>query len=108
MNRNWTINIDNAYSSQYTGGGTTGLIDQIRGKTNFADGSWQGYQGFDFVAHIDFGEKMEAFDKTKTYAMVCRSGARSGQACMIMNSIGFEKAYNLMGGFMEWQGEKTI
>jgi rhodanese-related sulfurtransferase len=25
-----------------------------------------------------------------------------------MNSIGFEKAYNLMGGFMEWQGEKTI
>ena len=59
LNRNWTINIDNAYSSQYTGGGTTGLIDQIRGKTNFADGSWQGYQGVDFVAHIDFGEKMD-------------------------------------------------
>ena len=53
-------------------------------------------------------EGAKELDKTKSYYVYCRSGGRSGQACMIMNSIGFEKAYNLMGGFMEWQGEKTI
>jgi rhodanese-related sulfurtransferase len=57
------------------------------------------------IFNPDFGEKMEAFDKTKTYAMVCRSGARSGQACMHMMGMGFEKVYNVEGGMMSWTGE---
>ncbi|WP_179336724.1 rhodanese-like domain-containing protein [Winogradskyella ludwigii] len=61
--------------------------------------------------HIDiykgqgFVDEVEALDKTKNYYVYCRSGARSGQACGIMNQLGFEKAYNLEGGFMNWQGD---
>jgi len=61
--------------------------------------------------HIDihkgqgFIDDIEKLDKTKTYFVYCRSGARSGQACSIMNQIGFENAFNLMGGFNDWQGE---
>ena len=51
--------------------------------------------------------KLEELDKTKSYFVYCRSGARSGQACTIMNQLGFNKAYNLLGGIIEWQGEKT-
>ncbi|MGB7395998.1 MAG: rhodanese-like domain-containing protein, partial [Pricia sp.] len=35
----------------------------------------------------------------------CRSGNRSGQACAIMKNAGFKNAYNLEGGFMNWEGE---
>lgn len=61
--------------------------------------------------HIDiykgqgFIDAVEALDKTKTYYVYCKAGARSAQACSIMNHLGFEKTYNLMGGFSEWQGE---
>lgn len=52
---NWTIKISK-YSSQYPGGGDLGLIDGIRGATNWSGGAWQGYQGQDFVALIDLGK----------------------------------------------------
>ena len=50
-------------------------------------------------------DNLEALDKSKNYYVYCRSGARSAKACEIMNSIGFENAYNLLGGFLEWDGE---
>ncbi len=50
------VKLTNRYSTQYTGGGDQGLIDMIRGGENFADGSWQGYQGVDFEAVIDLGK----------------------------------------------------
>ena len=51
--------------------------------------------------------ELENLDKTKNYYVYCRSGARSGQACGIMNQLGFKNAYNLVGGIMGWQGEVT-
>ncbi|MEQ8217572.1 MAG: rhodanese-like domain-containing protein [Arenibacter sp.] len=57
------------------------------------------YLGQEFVAEL------EKLDKTKNYYVYCRSGQRSGQACAIMNKLGFENAYNLLGGFMNWEGE---
>jgi len=63
--------------------------------------------------HIDiykgqgFVDELKELDKTKNYYVYCRSGNRSRQACAIMNQLGFENAFNLMGGFMEWDGEVT-
>jgi len=34
--------------------------------------------------------------------MICRSGARSAQACMYLGQQGFENVYNLRGGIMGW------
>ena len=33
----------------------------------------------------------------------CRSGNRSGQACMILETAGFTNVKNLTGGMMTWQ-----
>ena len=61
--------------------------------------------------HIDiyrgqgFIDEIEKLDKTKNYYVYCRSGNRSGQACAIMNQLGFDNAFNLEGGFNEWEGE---
>ena len=55
----------------------------------------------------DFLDALNSMDKSKNYYVYCRSGNRSRQACAIMNSMGFDQAYNLEGGIMEWQGEVT-
>jgi rhodanese-related sulfurtransferase len=49
--------------------------------------------------------RLEELDKTKNYYVYCKAGGRSSQACSIMKQMGFENAYNLEGGFMNWQGE---
>ena len=57
------------------------------------------YKGQGFIYKID------ELDKSKNFYVYCRSGARSAQACNILNNIGIDKAYNLLGGIMEWQGK---
>lgn len=56
------------------------------------------YKGQGFIYEVD------ALDKTKNYYVYCKAGARSDQACQIMNQLGFENTYNLLGGFMNWDG----
>ena len=52
---NWSIKIASKYNRQYTAGGDLGLLDGVRGTTNFSAGAWQGYQGQDFEAVVDLG-----------------------------------------------------
>ena len=53
----------------------------------------------------EFMEQLETLDKTKNYYVYCRSGVRSANACEAMNTLGFENAYNLLGGILEWNGD---
>jgi predicted alpha-1,2-mannosidase len=55
IQQNWTIKLLSKYNRQYTAGGDAGLIDGVRGSTNFGDGAWQGYQSQDLVAVVDLG-----------------------------------------------------
>ena len=57
------------------------------------------YKGQGFIYQV------EELDKSKSYYVYCRSGGRSEQACSLMNQMGFEKTYNLMGGMMQWTGD---
>ncbi|WP_395046485.1 rhodanese-like domain-containing protein [Flavobacterium sp.] len=52
--------------------------------------------------------KIEELDKSKNYYVYCKAGGRSAQACNIMNQLGFETTYNLLGGMMEWNGPVEI
>lgn len=44
----------------------------------------------------------EQLDKSKPVVVFCRSGARSGMAMQMLNSMGFMEVYN-MGSFMSWR-----
>ena len=52
-----------------------------------------------------FLDGIEKLDKSKNYYVYCRSGNRSRQACALMKNIGIPNAFNLEGGFMEWEGD---
>ena len=52
-----------------------------------------------------FLDEIEKLDNSKNYYVYCRSGNRSRQACALMNKIGIPNAFNLEGGFIEWEGD---
>lgn len=41
--------------------------------------------------------------KDKEVICYCRSGNRSGQACMFLEMVGFKDVKNLTGGMLGWQ-----
>ncbi len=55
------------------------------------------------VTNQNFKAEISKLDKDKTYLVYCRSGARSGRAVKIMESMGFKHLYDLKGGYMGWK-----
>jgi len=49
-----------------------------------------------------FMQKVGELDKEKNYYIYCRSGVRSVTACQVLESIGIENTYNLLGGIFSW------
>lgn len=47
-------------------------------------------------------DELEPF-KEEELIVYCRSGNRSGQACLILDTLGFAKTVNLSGGMLAWQ-----
>jgi rhodanese-related sulfurtransferase len=49
--------------------------------------------------------QIDEIDELKDQEVIiyCRSGNRSGQACLILESLGFSNVKNLEGGMMFWQ-----
>lgn len=41
--------------------------------------------------------------KDETVYVYCRSGNRSGQACLILGTMGFTNVINVTGGMLAWQ-----
>ena len=81
------------------------VILDVRTEAEFNEGIIANAINIDIHLGQGFISEIEALDKTKNYYVYCKAGARSAQACSIMNQIGFENTYNLEGGFMNWQGE---
>lgn len=72
----------------------------VRTPGEFSAGSLTGALNIDMTSAA-FASQLEKLDKTKTYFLFCRSGARSGAACQLMAEQGF-KVYNLAGGIGAW------
>lgn len=43
--------------------------------------------------------------KDEELIIYCKSGNRSGQACMLLESMGFSNTKNLEGGMMNWRAK---
>jgi glyoxylase-like metal-dependent hydrolase (beta-lactamase superfamily II)/rhodanese-related sulfurtransferase len=51
-------------------------------------------------------KKSEVLAKDKPIVTVCRSGARSAQATVILGKAGFERVANLSGGMLRWRAQR--
>lgn len=52
-----------------------------------------------------FMDAANSLVKDKAYFIYCRSGARSAQACQLLDQLGVAKTVNLEGGILAWTGE---
>lgn len=50
----------------------------------------------------DFADQLDVLNKERIYLIYCQSGNRSGQAFQIMQNLGFDHVYNMLGGISSW------
>lgn len=80
------------------------VILDVRTEDECMEGIIPGALNIDIYKGQGFIYQVDELDKTKNYYVYCKAGGRSAQACSIMNQMGFETTYNLMGGFSQWEG----
>lgn len=80
------------------------VILDVRTEDEWNDGIIPNAINIDIYKGQGFIYQVEELDKSKNYYVYCKAGGRSAQACSLMNQLGFETTYNLMGGFSEWDG----
>lgn len=83
---------------------SNGIIIDVRTEEEIAKGKIPNTINLDIYKGQGFIYALEELDKTKNYYVYCAAGARSTKACSIMKELGFANAYNLVGGFSEWNG----
>ena len=81
------------------------VIIDVRTDDEFSTGHIGGAVNIDFYNGNEFISEIDKLDKSKSYFIYCKSGARSGQTCELMKQKGFKKVYNLEGGILGWTGE---
>jgi rhodanese-related sulfurtransferase len=81
------------------------VVIDVRTEDEWNEGIIPGAILNDIYKGQGFIYRLEELDKSKNYFVYCKAGGRSAQACNIMNQMGFENTYNLLGGFMNWEGE---
>lgn len=78
------------------------VVLDVRTPSEFASGHLPNAMNIDVEAG-DFGQQIANLDKSKTYAVYCHSGRRSGIALDQMMGAGFGSVYDLAGGIAAWQ-----
>jgi rhodanese-related sulfurtransferase len=80
------------------------VILDVRTDEEFEEGIIEGAIQMDILNPGEFMQKAQELDPSKSYYVYCRAGGRSAQACAVLNSLGFNETYNLVGGISEWDG----
>jgi len=78
------------------------VVIDVRTPAEFASGHLSGALNIDSSAP-DFQEQLNALDKSKAYAVYCRSGNRSATALKTMRGLNFAAVADLGGGILAWE-----
>lgn len=83
------------------------VILDVRTPQEYNEGHIPNAVNIDIYMGKDFLDAIKALDPSKNYYVYCKSGGRSGQACTLMQQLGYNNSYNLLGGYSKWKGETT-
>ncbi len=79
-------------------------IVDVREATEFS-GPLGHIQGAVLIPLGELASRASDLVREQPVVAVCRSGARSAQACVILQRMGFNDVANLAGGMLRWRGE---
>lgn len=92
------------WNEQRLASGNAVLLD-VRTEDEFNDKHLPGATLMDIRQPQAFMDAANELSKDKVYYIYCRSGARSAQACQLLDQLGVEATFNLKGGILAWTGE---
>tara|TARA_B100000676_G_C17803421_1_gene693441 strand:- start:63 stop:491 length:429 start_codon:yes stop_codon:yes gene_type:complete len=78
------------------------FILDVRSMSEFKDGHIINSENIPMNSLTSSFKALEKYKSTPVIA-VCRSGSRSGSACVTLHKNGFEKVFNLKGGIIAWE-----
>ena len=78
------------------------LVFDVRTTEEFNLGHIKGSINIDFYDEKLFVDFFQKINKTKPIYIYCRSGNRSKKSSEILKKIGFDKVYDLLGGYKNW------
>ena len=81
-----------------------GIIIDVRTEDEYESGKIPGSLNIDIYKGQGFIYEIEELDKSKNFYVYCAAGVRSANACGVMQQLGFENVFNLVGGFSNWEG----
>ena len=89
-----------------TAGGQAGAIQiiDVREPAEFADAPGC-IAGARLLPLSDLLQHLDTIDRSRPVVTVCRSGARSAQAVVLLQKAGYPRVANLAGGMLRWQAE---
>lgn len=94
--------LDPAAYSQAISGKNVQLVD-VRTKEEFRGGHIKKAVNIDLFDSKNFIGSFEKMNKDQPIYLYCRSGARSQNAARKLIGMGFQKVYDLKGGFIRWK-----
>lgn len=84
---------------------TNAVLLDVRTQEEYDEKHLPEAQLIDIRQPQNFMDEVQSLDKSKRYFIYCRSGARSGQACQVLDQLGVAATFNLAGGILAWTGE---
>ena len=61
--------------------------------------------GGEHIPLSNLQSRVHTLNRDVEYAIICRAGARSANACVLLGQEGFENVYNVRGGMKAWAAE---
>ena len=86
---------------------TDAVVLDVRTPEEWEEGIVPNAVMVDFYTGPEFLDALQSLDKDKNYYVYCKAGGRGAQACDIMNQLGIMNTFNLVGGMMQWNGERV-
>ena len=80
------------------------IIVDVRTPEEWASGTIEGAQKINLF-DAEFAEKVQALDKERPIAVICKVGGRSSKAANQMKGMGFTELYNVSGGMDAWKAK---
>ncbi len=77
------------------------VILDVRTEKEFAEGHLSDAINIDYLNEDTFAQEIATLDKTKTYYVYCRSGRRSHEAAVKMQTLGLQ-VVDMKGGWLAW------
>ena len=84
------------------------IVIDVRTPEEWAEGIIPGALMINVLDRASFKEEIEKLDDSKHYYVCCRAGSRSFQACNMMQEMGIERTFNLLGGMSQWDGDVVL